>query len=211
MAVSVPENPRSTTIPRWAASPRFVTLSVLVIILILTVTLWWPWAGEFSIGYDDRQMMKVSQQLAAGHWRELLAPQDIHVIPLFRLIRAWFDWHFPERFQRLHAVTLAAQLISTILLFALSRRFLETSSAALATACLFAWSALGGEAILVKSESTYVLSLPCLLGGLYCISKIGSGRTGAWAAATFLCLLAAVGLHSMPGAAAIPGVLLGYY
>lgn len=211
MAVSLPENLRPTADPRWAALPSFATLTLLIVVLILTVTLWWPWAGEFSIGYDDRQMMKVSQQLAAGHWRELLAPQDIHVIPLFRLIRAWFDWHFPERFQWMHAVVLAAQLISTILLFALSRRFLEAPWAALATACLFAWSALGGEAVLVKSESTYVLSLPCLLGGLYCISRIGSGRSGAWAAATFLCLLAAVGLHSMPGAAAIPSVLLGYY
>jgi hypothetical protein len=183
-----------------------VTISKLFLALLLSaaVALWWPSHDDVFMGGDDVLLLRVSHEIAAGHWGGLLTPQSIHVLPLYRLVRLYFDVHFPDHFQWLHAVVVLAHLASVWLLYVLSRRFFASAAAALAAATLFAWHALGAEAFIVKSQSTFVLSLPFLLGGLYCLVRRREAAAG-------LCLAAAVGLHSMGAVAALPGVLLGYY
>ena len=179
-------------------------VACLALLLSATVALWWPSHDDIFMGGDDVLLLRVSHEIAAGQWGVLLTPQSIHVLPLYRLVRLYFDLHFPDRFHWLHAVVLLAHLASVLLLYVLSRRFFASATAALAVATLFAWHALGAEAFLAKSQSTFVLSLPFLLGGLYCLVRRRALAAG-------LCLTAAVGLHSMGAVAALPGVLLGYY
>jgi hypothetical protein len=187
-----------------AVPPLSWRVACLALLLSAAVALWWPSHDDIFMGGDDVLLLRVSHDIAAGHWGGLLTPQSIHVLPLYRLVRLYFDLHFPDRFQWLHAVVVLAHLASVGLLYVLSRRFFTSATAALAAAALFAWHALGAEAFLAKSQSTFVLSLPFLLGGLYCLVRRQSGAGG-------LCFAAAVGLHSMGAVAALPGVLLGCY
>jgi hypothetical protein len=179
-------------------------MACLALLLSAAVALWWPSHDDVFMGGDDVLLLRVSHEIGAGHWGELLTPQSIHVLPLYRLVRLYFDLHFPDRFHWFHAVVLLAHLASVLLLYLLSRRFSMSVTAALAVATLFAWHALGAEAFIAKSQSTFVLSLPFLLGGLYCLLQQRAAAAG-------LCLAAAVGLHSMGAVAALPGVLLGSY
>ncbi len=75
---------------------------------------------------------------------------------------------------------------------------------ALAVAGLFAWQAAGRVAFMAKAHSTYLISLPFLLGALYCLSRLEGATSPRWAAGVFLCLLLAIGLHSMVATLAIP-------
>lgn len=183
----------------------------LVVILGTALALWWPLRDIYIIGSDDMQLLGVSWQIAAGDWQKLVAPQGPHVIPLYRLVRLYFDLHFPERFYWMHAVAVAAHLASVFLLFVLCREYLQRRVVPLVVAFLFAWHTWGWEAIAVKSQNTYVLSLPCLLGALYCTTRVPGEHRARWTIGCLACLLAAVGLHSLPAVAAIPGVLAGYY
>jgi hypothetical protein len=168
-------------------------------------------AGEMHVNVDDRQMMAVSRELAAGQWSVLLAPQDVHVIPLLRLARLYFDLGFPHRFGAMFWVALGAHLTSVVLLFLLARPYLLSPWSALATAVLFAWNTLGGAAFIIRSQYNYILSLPFLLGAVLCLRWFGATGARRWTLAAALCLLAAVGLHSIPGVVAIPGVLGSFY
>jgi len=183
----------------------------LAAILVATVLLWGPWSNVYFIGPDDVKLVQASAALAAGDWSQLLAPQDVHVLPLFRLLRLWPDTHFPEEFHWLYRLSLLAHLASTGLLFMLSRRWLGASASALAVAALFGWRTLGGDALLISSQNTYVVSLPFLLGALVCLDRLQRPNRRTWAAACLACLSVAVLLHSLVAAAAIPGVLAAYY
>ncbi len=187
------------------ARREVATAGALLAILIASVYLWGPLWNVYIIRSDDAYLMGYHRQLAAGEWKLLLAPQAIHIVPVYRLLRLYFDLHFPERFHWMHVPVVAAHLASVAFLFALSRKYLRAAEAALIVAGLFAFHTWGGEAVIIKSQSTYVLSLPLLLGGLYFLVN----RRCRWACA--VCLMAAIGMHSLAAAAAIPGILLGYY
>ena len=173
-------------------------------VVLAAVTLWSPAARELHIASDDREQMEVSRDVAGGRWGRLLEFHDqVHLIPLFRLVRLPFDLHFPERFHWMHAVAVAAHLASVVLLYRLSRRYLEEAGA-LAASALFALNGLGAEALIIKSQNTYVLSLPLVLGALLLLL---GGRAAAAAGA----LAAGVGLHAETVLPAIPAVLISYY
>ncbi|HYM12172.1 MAG TPA: glycosyltransferase family 39 protein, partial [Bryobacterales bacterium] len=200
--------------PPTASSSRRAGLGIwllLFLALAAAVKLWWPPARFLLVmPSDDTQLMAIDRAVLAGHWDRLLTPQDVHVYPLFRLIRLYFELHFVERYSWLQLVALAAHLSSVVLLFLLCRRFLRTRWAALLAAVFFAWHALGRVAFLRKADNPYVLSLPFLLGALYCLYRLEREASRRWGAGCFLCLLLAVGLHSMAAMLAIPGILAGY-
>ncbi len=190
-----------------------VTIAILLsAVLAASVRLWWP-PSDFLlvVPSDDTQLMAVDRAVIAGHWSRLLTPQDVHVYPLFRLIRLYFELHFVERYAWLQFVGIAAHLCSVLLLFLLCRRFFHSSWAALLAAVLFAWHALGRVAFLRKADEPYILSLPFLLLAVYCLQRLRTSPHPAWAAGCLLCLVAAIGLHSMAAMLAVPGVLLAYY
>lgn len=182
---------------------------LLAVILAGSVALWWPLADLYVIGSDDAYLIGGSNRLAAGDWGWLLVPQAVHILPLYKLVRLGFDLDFPARYHWMHAVAMGAHLANVILLYVLSRRYLRTAVAPLIVAGLFAWHSWGWEAMVVRSQNTFVLSLPFLLGAVACLTRLASGPR--WAVACLLCLTASVGLHSLAATAAIPGVLLAYY
>ncbi len=177
---------------------------VLAAALGATVALWVPLRRSLAFGTNELELLAVSRQIGAGEWGKLLAPQDVHVFPLYRLARVYGDWRFPLYDPWTYGAAMAAHLASVLLLYALSRQWFETAVAAVAVACVFGWHASGGEALFIKTYYTFVWSLPLILGALYALSRGGAAGAG------FL-LLAAVGLHSMAAALSIPGVLAGYY
>ncbi|MBI3665019.1 MAG: hypothetical protein HY236_02145 [Acidobacteria bacterium] len=187
------------------------TAFLLAAILGGSVMLWWPLADIYIIASDDATLILGSQSLAAGNWHRLLEPQGPHILPLYKLLRLYFDLHFPARFHWMYGVAILAHLSSAILLFVLSKHYLRTAEAPLVVALFFAWQTWGWEAMVISSQNTYVLSLPFLLGAVCCVIRLHSGRLWTWAAGCFLYLVAAVGLHSLAAASAIPGVLAGYY
>jgi len=211
-----PEGPapeRQVLAMTGASRAANLTIGLLLFaVLAASVRLWWP-PSDFLLVMpsDDTQLMAVDRAVLAGYWSRLLTPQDVHVYPLFRLIRLYFELHFLERYAWLQSVAIAAHLASVILLFLLCRRFFHSSWAALLAALLFAWHALGRVAFLRKADEPYILSLPFLLLAVYCLQRLRTSPQPAWAAGCLLCLLAAIGLHSMGAMLAIPGVLLAYY
>ncbi len=188
---------------------RTVEGPVLGAIFVLCIVLWWPGADQPLLRQDDFIFMAGSAEIASGRWEGLLAPAILHVQPLYRLTRLYFDLHFPEQFAGMHVLALLAHLASTVLLFGLSRRWLAPVAAPLAVAALFGWHALGAEAMLIKSANSFALSLPFLLGGVWCLADPGASL-GRRAGGGIACL-AAVGLHSLGAAAGLPGVLAAYY
>ena len=193
---------------RWS-SPGVPVL--LLLVLAASVRLWWPSPAFLLVmPSDDSQLIDVDRAVLAGHWDRLLTPQDVHVYPLFRVSRLYFELHFVESYWWLQFVAIAAHLASVVLLFLLSRRFLRANWSALLAAVLFAWHALGRVAFLRKADNTYVLSLPLLLGALYCLCRLERSGSRRWAVGCGLCLAAAVGVHSIVAMLAIPGILLGY-
>src|SRR5712692_4398073 len=148
--------------------PAIATVFVLALILAAAARLWWPTEFLLVIPSDDTQLMTVDREVLAGDWKKLWAPQDVHVFPLFRLIRLYFELHFAGRFRWLQLVVILAHWISVLLLFGLTKQYLRTSGGALVVAGLFAWNALGRVAFFRKADSSYILSLPLILGALYC-------------------------------------------
>ncbi len=182
----------------------------LLAVLLASMVLWGRGRAIYFLGSDDLILLGRSRDVVSGNWHRLFEAQGPHVIPLFSLVRMYFDLHFPDRYDWMHYVVMAAHLTSTALVFALSKRYLE-KEAALCAATLFTWQGLGGEAMFIRSQTTFVLSLPFLLGALHCISRPCAAPTYRWAVGCLVYLLIAVGLHSLAAAAAIPGILLGYY
>lgn len=146
-------------------------------------------------------MMAVSREAAAGHWNRLLSTQGEHFLPLFRLLRLPFDLYFPAGWRWLHALTLAAHAGSVWLLYALSKAHLGRWGA-LTAAFLFGWNALGAEALIIKSQNTYVWCLLSVLVALACLVRSRPFGCGL-ALAAALCIDAPLAL------AAVPGLLLG--
>jgi hypothetical protein len=147
--------------------------------------------------------------VARGNWSKLLAPALLHVQPLFRLLRLPLDSGFPRRFRWMHALAVTAHLASVLCLFLLCRRWFARGVAPLAAAALFGWHALGAEAMVIKSANSFVWSLPFLLAAIWWMS--GAGESVRRHALAGLACLAAVGIHSLGAAAAIPGILAAYY
>ncbi len=199
------------TLQRAGVAPSGAVGALLAMVLATAAVLWAPAAGELHLGSDDRQLMAVSRDLAAGRWDRLLDPQLVHVFPLFRLLRLWGDLTFPGGFLWLHAVAVAAHLASVVLLFALCRRFLASAWASLATAALFAWNALGTDAFIIKSQNPYVLVVPFLLGGLLCLLRMSEGGGRRWAVGGGLSLLAAAGFHVTLAIPSIPAVFVAWH
>ncbi len=179
-------------------------VAVLAVAMASAAALWVPLRRNLAFGTDELELLAVSRRIGAGEWGKLLAPQDVHIFPLYRLARVYFDWRFPLYDPWTYGAAVAAHLASALLLYALSRQWFETAAAAVAAACVFGWYASGGEALVIKTYYTFVWSLPLILGALYTLTR-GRAR---WAG---VLLLGAVGLHSMAAALSIPGVLAGYY
>jgi len=192
-------------------TPRRWLRWFLFVVLAASLLLWEKGRDVYFLGSDDLIFINRSHAIAGGDWRRLLEPQGPHVLPLFGLIRLYGDLGFPGRYQWMHRLTISAHLVSILLLFVLSRRYFQTGAASLFAAALFAWQALGGEAFLIRSQSTFVLSLPFLLAGLYLLLSMSTDHPARSAAGGCLCLSVAVGLHSLAAAAALPGVILGYH
>lgn len=178
--------------------------AVLAVAMAASAAMWVPLGRNLAFGTDELELLAVSRRIGAGEWGKLLAPQDVHVFPLYRLARVYFDWRFPLYDPWTFGAAVAAHLASALLLYALSRQWFETAAAAVAAAGVFGWHASGGEVLFIKTYYTFVWSLPLTLGALYALTR---GRAG-WAG---VLLLGAVGLHSMAAALSIPGVLAGYY
>ncbi len=202
---------RISAADREGALERWIVRTVLLVILAASLLLWEKGRDVYFLGSDDLIFINRSRAIAGGDWGRLLEPQGPHVLPLFALIRLYGDLGFPGRYQSMHHLTIAAHLAAVILLFALSRRYFQTAATALFAAALFAWQALGGEAFLIRSQSTFVLSLPFLLAGLYLLLSMDHDHPVRSAAGGCLCLSLAVGLHSLAAVAALPGVILGYH
>ncbi len=191
---------------RWI---RLASVASLGVVVAACFWLWRPLADVYYITSDDFEYILISQGMAAGNWKLLVEPQSIHLLPLYRLVRLYFDLHVPSAYHWMHLIALSAHAASTILLFTLSRRVLGPT-AALAAAVLFAWQTVSADAIVIKSQNPFVLSLPFILAALVCLLQVDQGGR-MWFIGSLSCLLVAVGLHSVGAMAAIPGVLLGYY
>ena len=179
-------------------------------VLLAGAMLHWMTAEVIEILPDDILLMAGSRSIdsSAGSRKVsyLLAPQHIHVIPLYRLLRLPFDLHFPAWYAGLHALAVGAHLASALILFLLARRCLRSPWAALLTATLFAWSTVGAEGLIWKAASPFVFSWTFLLLAVWCLAHDSDARD-AWAGAGAASLFCAVGMFS--GALfAIPGVLL---
>ncbi len=191
------------SVPEAARPFRLGEAILLIVILAVGVRLHWLQSSVIFILPDDIRLISASHEIQAGAWRLLLAPQDIHLLPLYRLLRLPFDAHFPSWYVRFHALTVAAHLSSVVLLYLLARRQLHSPWAALVTTMLFAWSMVGDEAVVWKAATPFVFSWTFLLLALWLLTRPGP----VWGAAAAGALLCAVGFFS--GALfAIPGVLV---
>jgi hypothetical protein len=103
---------------KWAAAAAALVVS--------TVVLWAPLAGALAFGTDELELLAVSREIGNGAWRKLLAPQDVHLVPLYRLARLYFDWRFPA------GVALAVGVGGAV--EALARRRRRATAVALAAA-----------------------------------------------------------------------------
>jgi hypothetical protein len=163
------------------------------------LALWWPASSQLHVGSDDREMMAVSREVAAGHWNRLLSTQGEHFLPLFRLLRLPFDLYFPAGWRWLHALTLAAHAGSVWLLYALSKPHLGRWGAL--TAALLERPRRRGPGHQVPEHLCLVPAVG--LGALACLVRsrpVGCGL----ALAAALCIDAPLAL------AALPGLLLGW-
>jgi len=172
-------------------------------VVVLSAVQYWRAVDTWILVRDDTQLMLASHRIAAGGWGEILAPQDEHFQPLFRLARLWFDLRFPERYAGLHALVVAAHAASVWLLFLVARRYTRSVWAAVVTAAFFGWSSTGLHAFAWKAASHFVLAWPFLLGAVYCLAR-------GWVAGALACQLAAVGMFTGT-TAVLPGILLGYW
>ena len=151
---------------------------------------------------DDFRLMAASRAIDAGDWRQILAPQDIHLLPLYRLVRLPFDRRFPYWQQAFHAVVVAAHLAAAALLYLLARRYLSSVPGALATALLFVCARAGDEALLWKAASPFVFSWTFLLLAVWCLTRSGT----RWTLAAFASLGCALGFSS-GSLLVLPGLL----
>lgn len=186
---------------------RIALWLALAVVLIAGARLHWVEADLILIEYDDLQLMDASHKIAAGDWGRLWRHQNIHWVPLYRLVRLPFDLNFPLWSVRFHALVVAAHLAGAAFLFLLTRRYLRSPWAALVTGMLFAWSTVGDEAIVWKAAAPFVFSWTLVLAGAWCLGR--NGRL--WRAAALAALLGAVSFFSgvlfvIPGLAA--GILL---
>ena len=55
--------------------------------------------------------MEGSRRIQAGEWRVIWWPFDVHLMPLYRLVRLPFDLHFPEWYRGFHALVVAIYLL----------------------------------------------------------------------------------------------------
>jgi len=51
--------------------------ALLAAALVASWFFWWPLAGELHLASDDRGMMVVSREIAAGRWERLFSPQGV--------------------------------------------------------------------------------------------------------------------------------------
>lgn len=188
--------------PAPPQSSRFVVLA-LAMVLLIGARLHWVKADVTQILADDHILMGGSRHLEAGQWRQLWAPQNDHLLPLYRLVRLPFDLHFPAWYKGFHALVVIAHLGSAAVLFFLARRYGRNAWAALVTALLFAWSTVGDQALLWKAAAPFVFSLTFLLLGAWLLTQ-PTALAAASAAAALAC---SVGFFS--GALfALPGIFL---
>ncbi|MBI3666073.1 MAG: hypothetical protein HY236_07590 [Acidobacteria bacterium] len=179
-------------------------------VLLASLGIFWLHWDVYELQGDDLFLMQVSRRIAAGETAQILAPQHVHWQPLFRLIRLYFDLHFPDKYPGLHAVVVAAHGFSVWLLFLLCRRYWSSPWAALAAAAAFGCSTAGIGAVVWKAASHFVLAWPFVLGAVYCLTRLQGRRAGWWLAGSFLCQLVALGIFT-GAVAVVPGIALAYF